>query len=95
MTARPSGRSQDPGGGAAGRAGVLGGRLVDYNTAEGAVVNLTRAMAVIPFDRVAEAEEIAGVVAFLACSDARCMTGAQVPVDGGLSAMSGQPRIEM
>lgn len=49
----------------------------------------------IPFGRVAEAAEIAGVVAFLASFDARYMTGAQVPVDGGLSAMNGQPRIEM
>ncbi|MFF3248852.1 SDR family oxidoreductase [Streptomyces sp. NPDC002870] len=39
----------------------------------------------IPFGRVAEAAEIAGVVAFLASFDARYMTGAQVPVDGGLS----------
>ncbi|MFC4608361.1 hypothetical protein ACFO9E_11090 [Streptomyces maoxianensis] len=39
--------------------------------------------------------EIAGVVAFLACSNAGYMTDAQIPVGGGLSAMNGQPRIEM
>lgn len=107
--------------------------MVAYNTAKGAVVNLTRAMAMdhapevrvnavhpgftlntgitdgatpdtplvksfaerIPLGRVAEAEEIAGVVAFLAGSDARYMTGAQIPVDGGLGAMSGQPRVDL
>ncbi|WP_297550710.1 hypothetical protein [Amycolatopsis sp.] len=32
-------------------------------------------------------------MAFLASSDASYITGAQIPVDGGLSATSGQPRI--
>ncbi|AEW99646.1 SDR family NAD(P)-dependent oxidoreductase [Streptantibioticus cattleyicolor] len=47
----------------------------------------------IPFGRVARPEEVAGVVAFLAGPDARYVTGAQIPVDGGLGAASGQPRI--
>lgn len=38
----------------------------------------------VPLQRVANAEEIAGVVAFLAGPDAAYITGAVIPVDGGL-----------
>lgn len=38
----------------------------------------------VPLQRVATAEEIAGVVAFLAGPDAAYITGAVIPVDGGL-----------
>lgn len=38
----------------------------------------------VPLQRVATAEEIAGTVAFLASSDAAYITGAVIPVDGGL-----------
>ncbi len=100
-----------------------------YNAAKGAVVNLTRALAMdlgkrgvrvnavcpsltrtgmtadmmddeallakfaerIPLGRVCEPEEVAAVIAFLASEDASFMTGANVAVDGGVSASNGQP----
>lgn len=40
--------------------------------------------AVVPLGRMASADEIAGVVAFLAGPDAAYITGAVIPVDGGL-----------
>lgn len=40
--------------------------------------------AAVPLGRIASADEIAGVVAFLASDDAAYITGAVVPVDGGL-----------
>jgi NAD(P)-dependent dehydrogenase (short-subunit alcohol dehydrogenase family) len=41
--------------------------------------------------RAAEPSEVADVIAFLAGSDARFVTGVVLPVDGGLRAGSGQP----
>jgi 3-oxoacyl-[acyl-carrier protein] reductase len=40
--------------------------------------------ALVPLQRVATPDEIAGVVAFLASADAAYITGAVIPVDGGL-----------
>lgn len=40
-------------------------------------------LAQVPMKRIGEPSEIAGVVAFLASSDASFMTGAEIPVDGG------------
>lgn len=37
--------------------------------------------------------DIAGVVAFLASDDARFVNGVNLPVDGGLTASNGQPRM--
>jgi meso-butanediol dehydrogenase / (S,S)-butanediol dehydrogenase / diacetyl reductase len=100
-----------------------------YDASKGAVVNLTRAMALdyaprgvrinavcpsltatdmtkdmvknkklvakfmerMPIGRMAQPDDIAAVIAFLASDDARFVTGVNLPVDGGLSASNGQP----
>ena len=41
-------------------------------------------LAGVPLGRLASAQEVAGVVAFLAGDDAAYITGAVIPVDGGL-----------
>jgi meso-butanediol dehydrogenase/(S,S)-butanediol dehydrogenase/diacetyl reductase len=45
----------------------------------------------IPLGRVCEPEEVAAVIAFLASDDASFLTGANIAVDGGVSASNGQP----
>ncbi|MFM2370379.1 MAG: hypothetical protein RIS85_101 [Pseudomonadota bacterium] len=45
----------------------------------------------VPMNRFARPEEIAAVAAFLASDDASYLTGAAIPVDGGLTAQTGQP----
>ena len=45
----------------------------------------------IPLGRIAEPDEVASVIAFLAGPDAGFVNGVILPVDGGLSASNGQP----
>ena len=45
---------------------------------------LAELTAAVPLGRMASADEIAGVVTFLASEDAAYITGAVIPVDGGL-----------
>jgi 3-oxoacyl-[acyl-carrier protein] reductase len=73
----------------------LGSRSITVNVvAPGPVdTDMTRALGdeklaafadLVPLGRIATADEIAGVIAFLASSDAAYITGAVIPVDGGL-----------
>ena len=43
----------------------------------------------IPAGRFARADEIAGLVAFLMSDPAAYITGAVLPIDGGMTAMTG------
>ena len=54
---------------------------------------MARFMERLPLGRPAEPADIAGVVAFLASEDAGFVNGVNLPVDGGLTASNGQPRM--
>ena len=47
-----------------------------------------------PMGRIAQPQEVAAAVAFLASDDASFITGVNLPVDGGLTAHNGAPRFD-
>jgi NAD(P)-dependent dehydrogenase (short-subunit alcohol dehydrogenase family) len=63
---------------------VAPGVVATDMTAELGEKRLAELTAAVPLGRMASAEEIAGVVAFLASPDAAYISGAVIPVDGGL-----------
>jgi NAD(P)-dependent dehydrogenase (short-subunit alcohol dehydrogenase family) len=48
--------------------------------------NKAALVSTVPVKRMATPEEIARVIAFVASADASYMTGASIPVDGGMLA---------
>jgi NAD(P)-dependent dehydrogenase (short-subunit alcohol dehydrogenase family) len=63
---------------------VAPGVVATDMTAELGEKRLAELTAAVPLGRMASADEIAGVVAFLAGPDATYISGAVIPVDGGL-----------
>lgn len=47
-----------------------------------------------PAERIGEADEVAALVHFLASNDSRYVSGAMIPIDGGLSAGFGYPLLQ-
>ena len=63
---------------------VAPGPVATDRTAALGEQRLAEITAAVPLQRMATPEEIAGVVAFLASADAAYITGAVIPVDGGM-----------
>ena len=63
---------------------VAPGPVATDMTAALGEARLAEITAAVPLARMAEPDEIAGVVTFLAGPDAAYITGAVIPVDGGL-----------
>lgn len=65
---------------------MTGMTLAEWDAVGGPEEGLRRALAVIPARRIAEPEEVARLVAFLASDAAAFITGANVAIDGGKTA---------
>ena len=63
---------------------VAPGPVATDMTAALGTQRLAELTAAVPLGRMATADEVAGVIAFLASADAAYITGAVIPVDGGL-----------
>lgn len=63
---------------------VAPGPVATDMTAALGETRMAEIVAAVPLERAASADEIAGVVQFLASDDAAYITGAVIPVDGGL-----------
>ena len=78
------------------RVNTVNPSLTDTEMSAGLVNNpevLAKFMDRSPLGRAAKPEDIADVIAFLASDEARFVTGVNLPVDGGISASNGQPRM--
>ena len=78
------------------RVNAVAPSLTDTPMAEGVMDDkkvMSRFRDRIPMGRAAEPAEVADVVAFLLGDDARFVNGVILPVDGGLSASNGQPKL--
>lgn len=66
-------------------------RMAPFQTAEELAPYVNR----FPLRRVGHTEDVARAVLFLASPDAAFITGAILPVDGGLTASTGHPNLEV
>jgi 3-oxoacyl-[acyl-carrier protein] reductase len=64
---------------------VVAPGFIDTDMTAGLGDSLAVALGQVPLGRVGTPDDIAGLVAFLASDDARYLTGAVIPVDGGLA----------